>query len=55
METIDHRYWKDNKCRYDLYIAKCSECLFENLCRFEHNQERIWKATHEAEKITERS
>jgi hypothetical protein len=49
-----HPYWIDNKCRYDLYIKSCRECLFENLCQFEHNKER-WKDIAEAKKTTEKS
>ena len=37
--------WED-KCRYDLYLKSCAECLFQNLCLFEQNQERIWNDTH---------
>ena len=37
--------WED-KCRYWLQnIENCRRCLFEALCQFEHNQDRLWKAT----------
>lgn len=39
--------WED-KCRYGLAsIENCRRCLFMTLCQFEHNQERLWKATHD--------
>lgn len=40
-----YRYWIEGwkECRYNLAIEQCSRCLFENLCLFEQNQERIWK------------
>lgn len=44
----NYRYWIENwkECRYNLAIKSCCECLFQNLCLFEQNQERIWKDTH---------
>ena len=46
-----HKEWED-KCRYELAVEKCSQCLFENLCLFEHNQE--WNDTHEVKKTIEK-
>lgn len=47
----NYRYWKEKgECRQWLAIKTCSRCLFENLCLFQQNQERIWSDTHEAEK-----
>lgn len=39
-----YRYGVDNwhSCRYNLAIKSCTDCLFQNLCLFEQNQER-WK------------
>ena len=49
----NYRYWKEkSECRYRLAINSCSRCLFENLCLFEQNQERLCKDTHETEKIS---
>lgn len=50
-----HPYWIDNKCRYDLYIKSCRECLFENLCQFEHNKELQWKNTINQENTSEKN
>lgn len=50
-----YRYWVDNKCRYNLYLESCSRCLFENLCLYESNQERVWRDTHEVGKTTEKN
>lgn len=37
--------WEET-CRYGLEsIKSCRQCLFEALCQFEHNQDRLWKAT----------
>ena len=47
-EMEKYRYWKEWECRYWLAsIESCRQCLFETLCQFEHNQERLWKATHD--------
>lgn len=45
-----HKEWED-KCRYELAVEKCSQCLFENLCLFEHNQE-LWKDIHKIDDST---
>jgi hypothetical protein len=35
--------WED-KCRQWIWWKEnCSRCLFEALCLFQQNQERIWK------------
>ena len=49
----NYRYWKEWECRYRLAIKKCSHCLFENLCLFEQNQERLWSDIHGQDKISE--
>lgn len=30
-----YEFWEENKCRYDLYVKSCRQCLFETLCRLE--------------------
>ena len=49
-----YRYWIEGwkECRYWLAIEQCSRCLFENLCLFEQNQERVWNDTHEQKKTS---
>ena len=39
----NYEYWIDNKCKYWLAISvsSCRKCLFEALCCYEKNQERI--------------
>ena len=40
----NYEYWIDKEhCKYGLAISvnSCRQCLFEALCQFEHNQERI--------------
>lgn len=35
-----YEYWKENKtkCEYDLVVDWCRQCLFETLCRLEHQK-----------------
>lgn len=48
----NYRYWKEKwECRYWLAMESCARCLFENLCLFEQNQEKIWD-TAEAEQTS---
>ena len=50
----NYRYWKEkSECRHRLAINSCSRCLFENLCLFEQNQERLWRDIHGQDKISE--
>lgn len=37
-----YRYGVDKwlSCRYNLAVKNCLDCLFQNLCLFEQNQER---------------
>lgn len=44
-----HKEWED-QCRYGLYLKSCAECLFQALCQFEQNQERICRDTATQEK-----
>lgn len=40
----NYEYWIDKEhCKYGLAISvnSCRQCLFNALCQFEHNQERI--------------
>ena len=49
------RYTKEgeDKCRQGIGWKKsCCDCLFEALCLFESNQERIWKNTRGQKKTT---
>ena len=48
-----YRYWVDKwwSCRYNLAIRSCSDCLFQNLCLFEYNQERC-SDIHKTDDIT---
>jgi len=41
----NYEYWIENKCKYWLAISvsSCRRCLFEALCCYEKNQERINK------------
>lgn len=37
----NYEYWIDKKqCTYGLVMESCSRCLFETLCRLEHNKEK---------------
>lgn len=49
-----HKEWED-KCRYNLYLESCARCLFQNLCLFEYNQERLWNDIHDQRKIIEKN
>lgn len=46
--------WED-RCRQSIgWKENCVKCLFENLCLFQQNQERIWKDVRGVEKISEK-
>lgn len=51
MEYYEYGKEKD-KCRYGLYLNSCRQCLFENLCLYESNQERVWKDTRGQEQTS---
>lgn len=56
MEHSEHHpYGIDNKCRYNLFLNSCRECLFENLCRLESNKDRQWENTTNQENTSEKS
>jgi len=47
--------WED-KCRQNIWWKKsCCRCLFEALCLFQQNQEKIWKVTHEVNETLEKN
>lgn len=47
--------WED-QCRQKIWRKEsCARCLFEALCLFQYNQERLWKDIHDQEKITEKN
>ena len=52
METKEYEHSDKRICKYWLQIASCRQCLFDALCQFEHNQESIWKATHDVDQTS---
>lgn len=55
MEKFRYTKEGEDKCRQSIgWKENCVKCLFENLCLFQQNQERIWKDIRGVKKISEK-
>lgn len=35
-----YEYWEWDKCKYNLYVESCRNCLFETLCKLEKDKSK---------------